>query len=101
EGLYPKDYLAANLELLKRNARLAIKYGLIPGLLCFEPRSVPESFFKKYPTLRGVRVDHPFRSYKPRYNLSVIHPAVPTALCRTHGEFKDGRVIILIRCTVM
>jgi len=76
EGLYPKDYLDANLELLRRNARLAIKYGLIPGLLCFEPRSVPESFFEKYPTLRGARVDHPFRSYKPRYNLSVIHPAV-------------------------
>jgi hypothetical protein len=76
EGLYPKDYLAANLNLLKQNARQAVDYGLIPGLLCFEPRSVPESFFQRYPTLRGARVDHPFRSYKPRYNLSVIHPAV-------------------------
>lgn len=76
EGLYPRDYLAANLKLLKKYARTAIEYGLIPGLLCFEPRSVPESFFQKYPTLRGARVDHPFRSYKPRYNLSVVHPAV-------------------------
>ncbi len=76
EGLYPKDYLHSNLELLKKNTRIAVKYGLVPGLLCFEPRSVPEPFFEKYPTLRGARVDHPFRSYKPRYNLSVAHPAV-------------------------
>ncbi|MGD8540349.1 MAG: hypothetical protein PVI66_16680 [Candidatus Aminicenantes bacterium] len=76
EGLYPQDYLAANLQLLKKNAREAVKYGLVPGLLCFEPRSVPESFFERYPTLRGARVDHPFRSFKPRYNLSVAHPAV-------------------------
>ncbi len=54
EGLYPKDYLAANLNLLKQNARRAVDHGLIPGLLCFEPRSVPESFFQRYPTLRGA-----------------------------------------------
>jgi hypothetical protein len=76
EGLYPKEYLSSNLELLKKNAKLAVKFGLVPGLLCFEPRSVPDAFFEKYPTLRGARVDHPFRSYKPRYNLSTIHPAV-------------------------
>jgi hypothetical protein len=75
-GLYPEEYLKANLERLKENARLALKYGLTPGLLCFEPRSVPEELFKKYPTLRGARVDHPFRSLKPRFNLSVAHPVV-------------------------
>ncbi len=74
QGLYPKEYLKANLGLLKENARLAVKYGLVPGLLCFEPRSVPETFFQKYPTLRGARVDHPFRSFKPRYTLSLVHP---------------------------
>ena len=26
--------------------------------------------------LRGARVDHPFRSLKPRYNLTLAHPAV-------------------------
>jgi hypothetical protein len=76
EGLYPREYLKANLDILKKNARLAVKFGLVPGLLCFEPRSIPEEFFEKYPTLRGARVDHPFRSYKPRYNLSIVHPAV-------------------------
>ena len=74
QGLYPKEYLTANLDLLKENARLALKYGLVPGLLCFEPRTVPETFFQKYPTLRGARVDHPFRSFKPRFTLSLVHP---------------------------
>lgn len=76
QGIYPQEYLNANLNLLKENASLAVKYGLVPGLLCFEPRSVPETLFKRYPTLRGARVDHPFRSFMPRFNLSVVHPVV-------------------------
>ena len=76
KGIYPEEYLRANLDLLKVNASLAVDYGLKPGLLVFEPRSVPEQMFTKYPTLRGARVDHPFRSFKPRYNLSIVHPVV-------------------------
>lgn len=76
KGIYPYYYLSANLSNLKTNARLAVKYGLVPGLLCFEPRSVPEAFFSRYPMLRGARVDHPFRSFKPRYNMTVAHPKV-------------------------
>ena len=76
KGIYPYYYLEANLNFLKENARLAIKYGMVPGLLCFEPRSVPEEFFTKYPMLRGARVDHPFRSFKPRYNMTITHPKV-------------------------
>lgn len=76
KGIYPFYYLSANMNYLVENARLANKYGLIPGLLCFEPRSVPEQFFDKYPMLRGARVDHPFRSFKPRFNMTTTHPAV-------------------------
>jgi hypothetical protein len=76
EGLYAEGHLSANLGYLKSNADLARKYGLVPGLLCFEPRSVPEEFFERYPMLRGARVDHPFRSFKPRYNMTVAHPLV-------------------------
>ncbi|CUS96389.1 hypothetical protein [Candidatus Chrysopegis kryptomonas] len=75
-GIYPFYYLSINLAFLKKNARLAIKYGLSPGLLCFEPRSVPEEFFARYPMLRGARVDHPFRSFKPRFNMTIAHPKV-------------------------
>ncbi|MCR4438072.1 MAG: hypothetical protein QHJ34_03415 [bacterium] len=76
KGIYPLYYLSANLANLKENAQLARKYGLTPGLLCFEPRSVPEEFFARYPMLRGARVDHPFRSFKPRYNMTTAHPRV-------------------------
>jgi hypothetical protein len=75
-GLYPHYYLSRNLDYLKQNAEWARQYGLVPGLLCFEPRSVPEEFFARYPMLRGARVDHPFRSFKPRYNMTVAHPRV-------------------------
>jgi len=76
QGIYPEEYLRANLNALKENASLAVEYGLKPGLLVFEPRSVPEEIFTRYPTLRGARVDHPFRSFKPRFNLSIVHPVV-------------------------
>jgi len=87
-GLTPREQLSANLGRLKENARLAVKYGLVPGLLCFEPRSVPETLFERYPTLRGPRVDHPFRSFKPRYALSLAHP-----LARRHYAELIGNLL--------
>ncbi|MBE0711012.1 MAG: hypothetical protein IH583_01420, partial [Candidatus Aminicenantes bacterium] len=75
-GAYSPEYLEANLTLLKENARLAVKYGLTPGLNISSPRSVPDSVLEKYPYLRGARVDHPFRSYRPRFTLTLSHPAV-------------------------
>jgi hypothetical protein len=73
-GLYPAEYLEANLRRLRRLADLGRRYGLRPGILCFEPRTLPERFFQRYPMLRGARVDHPFRSRLPRYTLAQDHP---------------------------
>ena len=75
-GLYPPEYLQANLNLLKKNAEIAISYGLTPGLKVCSPRTMPEAFFQRYPYLRGARVDHPFRSYRPRYTATLSHPVV-------------------------
>ncbi len=75
-GFYDEDYLQANLNYLKTNAELAEKYGMSAGITCFEPRSVPDALLERYPMLRGARVDHPIRSLKPRYNLSIAHPIV-------------------------
>ncbi len=75
-GAYAPEYLEANLTLLKENARLAVKYGLTPGLNISSPRSVPDAVLERYPYLRGARVDHPFRSYRPRFTLTLSHPAV-------------------------
>jgi len=76
QGTYPPEYLAANLNFLKKQAQMAVKYGLTPGMHVCNPRSVPESLLQKYPFLRGVRVDHPFRAFRPRYALSTAHPVV-------------------------
>jgi hypothetical protein len=76
QGIYDSDYLQANLNFLKTNAELAEKYGLTPGIVCFEPRSVPDELLQRYPMLRGARVDHPMRSFRPRFNLSIAHPVV-------------------------
>jgi len=75
-GAYSPEYLEANLALLRENARLAVKYGLTPGLNISSPRSVPDAVLEKHPYLRGARVDHPFRSYRPRFTLTLSHPAV-------------------------
>ena len=75
-GFYPEEYLSANMALLARYAREAARYGMASGLLCFEPRSVPEGLLARYPMLRGARVDHPFRSFRPRYSLALAHPVV-------------------------
>lgn len=74
-GIYDYSYLEANLNRAKRLARIGLDYGLKPGMLMFEPRAMPEEFFQRYPTLRGARVDHPFRSHLPRYTLAQDHPA--------------------------
>ena len=76
KGIWPGHYLDANLNNLVSIADLARRYGLKPGVLMFEPRTLPERFFTKYPTLRGARVDHPFRSRLPRYTMAQDHPIV-------------------------
>jgi hypothetical protein len=75
-GIYDFDYLQANLNALRTNAEIAEKYGMRSGITCFEPRSVPDALLERYPMLRGARVDHPIRSWHPRYNLSIAHPVV-------------------------
>jgi hypothetical protein len=74
KGLWPALYLDANLNHLRKLADLGRRYGLKPGICMFEPRTFPERFFQKHPTLRGARVDHPFRSRLPRYTLAQDHP---------------------------
>ncbi len=73
-GIWPTQYLDANLARLRDLAALGRKYGLKPGVCLYEPRSLPERFFQRYPTLRGARIDHPFRSRLPRYTLAQDHP---------------------------
>jgi hypothetical protein len=75
-GYYPADYIQANLNFLKENARLALNYGLTPGLHINSPRSMPEEFWQRHGFLRGARVDHPRETFRPRYTLAMSHPVV-------------------------
>jgi hypothetical protein len=88
-GIYPHEYLSANLDNLRSLARLCARYGLKPGLLCFEPRTLPEHFFREYSTLRGARVDHPFRSHRPRYTLAQDHPVTRKHYRRLMGNLME------------
>ncbi len=76
QGVWPAHYLDANLNHMKKLAGLGRSYGLKPGVCMFEPRTMPDRFFTKYPSLRGARVDHPFRSRLPRYTMAQDHPIV-------------------------
>ncbi len=73
-GIWPAHYLDANLDHLRKLADLGRRYGLKPGVCMFEPRTMPERFFQRFPTLRGARVDHPFRSRLPRFTMAQDHP---------------------------
>lgn len=75
-GIWPAQYLDANLARLQNLAAIGRRYGLKPTLCLYEPRSLPERFFQRYPTLRGARIDHPFRSRLPRYTMAQDHPVV-------------------------
>ena len=63
KGLYPFYYLSANLAVLKRNAALARKYGLVPGLLCVRAavgsrgvlRPLPDAARRRASTTRSAR----------------------------------------------
>ncbi|HEY3379319.1 MAG TPA: hypothetical protein VGL77_17720 [Armatimonadota bacterium] len=78
EGLYHASVLELNRNLLLQQAKLAKKYGLRCVFRCVEPILMPESFFRRYPALRGPRVDNPICSTTPYY-----------ALCPTLPEVQD------------
>lgn len=75
-GIHKDNMLENNRNNLKRNAQLASALGLVPVFTTFEPRCVPERFFKKYPELRGARVDYDAYSASPEYGLDPTHPLV-------------------------
>jgi hypothetical protein len=68
-GIYAEELLALNREMLLHNVNLAKKYGFRGAMRCVEPVFMMESFFKRWPQLRGPRVDNPACSTDPVYAL--------------------------------
>ncbi len=75
-GLYHDSLLEQNRKLLLRNAALARRHGFRCAMLCVEMTFMPESFFRRYPALRGPRVDNPACSTTPLFALCPMLPEV-------------------------
>ncbi len=75
-GTYDCRLLERNLATLKRYCETALKWGLTPTVVAFEPRVVPERFFDKHPDLRGARVDCSDYSAEAEFALDPCHPLV-------------------------
>ncbi len=75
-GIHKENMLSDNRKNLLKNARLAKALGLKPVFTTFESRLIPERFFRKYPELRGARVDYDAYSAVPEYGLDPTHPLV-------------------------
>ncbi len=75
-GTYKENMLENNRRNLLKNTDLAHKLGLAPVFTTFEPRLIPERFFRKYPELRGARVDYDAYSSVVEYGLDPTHPLV-------------------------
>ena len=72
----PKAFVRKNLDLLRARVRVLKKLGLGAAYYGQEPFYAPEAFFRKYPHLRGPRVDHPRRGLKDEFSLCTDEPEV-------------------------
>jgi len=72
----PADYASRQRELISAKAVILKKIGLKGAAFLYDPIYWPESVFKKYPHLRGPRVDAPHSCVHPRYSPCIDHPEV-------------------------
>lgn len=73
-GIYHESALEENRKLLCWQAKLAKQFGFRCAVWVIEMTFQPESFFRRYPALRGPRVDNPSCSHTPLFALC---PEVP------------------------
>jgi hypothetical protein len=70
----PAEWVAKNRELLLGKAAILRELGLDAAFYSNDTHFLPEAFFRKYPHLRGPRVDHPRRSRQEEFAWCVDHP---------------------------
>lgn len=75
-GIYHEPLLERNRQLLLQQATLARKYGFRCAMRCVEMTLMPESFFRRHPSLRGPRVDNPACSTTPVFALCPMVPEI-------------------------
>ena len=72
----PQDHIKACFELLRARCDILKEIGLKPALFSNEPFWLPEEVYRKHPSWRGARCDHPRRSKKPYYSPCIDNPEV-------------------------
>lgn len=75
-GVYPASHIGKNAALIATKSRILRKYGLKGMWNGQESMWLPELFFKRYPNLRGPRIDHPARSLHARYAPCIDRPEI-------------------------
>ncbi|MCX6622260.1 MAG: hypothetical protein NTY38_14570 [Acidobacteria bacterium] len=70
----PAEWVARNRQLLLGKVAILRELGLEAVFSANETQFLPEPFFRKYPELRGPRVDHPLRSGKAEFAWCVDQP---------------------------
>ena len=84
----PADYIRRNRDLLRAKSATLKKLGLGAAFHGQEPYFAPEAFLRKYPGLRGPRVDHPRRSTREEFALCTDLPEVAAMYEWMMGELK-------------
>ena len=70
----PADWVEKNRKLLLGKAAILREAGLDAAFSSNDTHFLPEAFFRKYPELRGPRVDHPRRSRQEEFSWCVDRP---------------------------
>jgi hypothetical protein len=70
----PADWVEKNRQLLLAKARILREAGLDAAFSSNDTHFLPEAFFRRYPHLRGPRVDHPRRSRHEEFSWCVDQP---------------------------
>lgn len=70
----PAEWVEKNRKLLLAKAAMLRQAGLDAAFSSNDTHFLPEAFFRKYPQLRGPRVDHPRRSLHEEFSWCVDRP---------------------------
>ena len=86
----PADSVRKNQKLMKSKVEMLEKTGLEGFYRGSDPFFLPLPFFRKYPELRGPRVDHHRRSTQAEFTYCIDHPEGREMLEWMMGELKKN-----------
>ena len=76
KGYIPEDYANRNLNTLKERMKVLKEFGYKTTFNGMTPEYLPEAVYRKHPSWRGPRCDHPRRARKEYYAPCLDNPEV-------------------------